>query len=242
MVGRPDEVRGEEVHAVVALVSGADIGGARGALPRAPRALQGAVELGGGRGAAQDLDREDRQEAAAGEARRGGRLRGEASGTAGREGDPDHRGGERHRPRDRRRGRARGGAGCCSADVARSRARRSAAELGEGASYRTATSPTRARCEAAVRPPSPSSAGSTAPSTAPASSARSATPAKLPPRRLEADDRRRPQRRLPLHQARAHGDGRAGLGLDPQHGLGRRPDRLAGRRPATSPPSTASSG
>ena len=73
VVGRPDEVRGEEVHAVVALVDGADLDAARGALPRAPGRLQGPVELGGGRRAAEDLDGQDRQEAAAREARRRGR-------------------------------------------------------------------------------------------------------------------------------------------------------------------------
>ena len=35
VIGRPDEVRGEEVHAVVALVAGRRRGRARGALPRA---------------------------------------------------------------------------------------------------------------------------------------------------------------------------------------------------------------
>jgi NAD(P)-dependent dehydrogenase (short-subunit alcohol dehydrogenase family) len=41
------------------------------------------------------------------------------------------------------------------------------------------------------------------------------------PRGLAPYPRRRPERRLPLHEARAPSDGRAGIRLDPQHGLTR---------------------
>ena len=65
VVGRPDEVRGEEVHAVVVLAPDAELETVRAHCARTAREVQGAVELGGRGRPAQDLDGQDRQEATA---------------------------------------------------------------------------------------------------------------------------------------------------------------------------------
>ena len=175
VVGRPDEVRGEEVHAVVVLAAGRrawtrSSSTAASAWPRSRcrRAGRSSTSCPRPRPA-----RSTRSRCATGALGRRGLRRRRADGDPGRQGGADHRRRQRHRRGDGARG-ARGGRAAAALRRRRRRAgRRWPSELG-GATLRRLRRHRREPVEELVAPPSASSAASTARSTAPGSSARSA--------------------------------------------------------------------